>query len=443
MLFASAFAKSPLRFVCVLVMVNAAAWGQAAEQAPVSNAPAATAVTSVGQPSAASNAPQAADAGQQSAEGAAARQSSSQGSASQESFPQESAAQLSVAQQSAAQQAGAPEPAAQEPAGDDQGSMFVFKKDVEEVILHAIVLDEQRRLVPNLDQSAFTVFENGVPQPITSFRCQDVPVAMGIVVDNSGSMRDKRDEVNRAVLNLVRASNPQDEIFVVNFGQNPYLDQDFTSDVDLLQAALHQVSAAGNTALYDAVVASSVHLMNNTRLDKKVLLVITDGQDNMSQETLDEALRRLQQSNGPTGNGATYGPTLYAIGLTGRGMEDQGQGRAALERLAAGTGGVAYFPASLDQVGDITRTVAHDIRSQYMIAYRPKNQNVRPDDRSLHVEARAPGHGKLTVITRSGYSHSGQSSPGQSSFGQSSFGQSSSASSPSTSGQAMAAQSSH
>ena len=291
-------------------------------------------------------------------------------------------------------QPNAQEPSPAEPGPDDQAGMFVFKKDVEEVILHATVFDDQRRIVPGLDKSAFAVFENGVPQPITSFRRQDVPVAMGIVVDNSGSMREKRDEVNRAVLNLIRASNPEDEIFVVNFSQKYYLDQDFTSDVNLLQTALHQVSAAGSTALYDAVVASAVHLKNNPRLDKKVLLVITDGQDNMSQETLDEALSRLQQSNGPT---------LYAVGLTGSGLE--GQGRSALQRLAQDTGGVAYFPETLDQVGDITRTVAHDIRSQYMIAYSPKNQTAKPDDSAIQVEAHAPGYGKLTVRTRSGYSH--------------------------------------
>jgi VWFA-related protein len=281
----------------------------------------------------------------------------------------------------------------QEPSADDQAGMFVFKKEVEEVILHATVTDEQRRLVPNLDQSAFTVIENGVRQPITSFRRQDVPVAMGIVVDNSGSMRDKRDEVNRAVLNLIRASNPQDEIFVVNFTQKYYLDQDYTSDVNLLEAALHQVSATGSTALYDAVVASAVHLNNNPRLDKKVLLVITDGQDNMSQETLDEALRHIQQPNGPT---------LYAIGLTGNGLE--GHGRTALQKLAQGTGGVAYFPETLPQVGDITKTIAHDIRSQYIIAYSPKSHNPSSDRSAVHVEAIAPAYGKLTVSTRSGYS---------------------------------------
>jgi Ca-activated chloride channel homolog len=293
---------------------------------------------------------------------------------------------------------------AQEPTANDQGGMFVFKKDVEEIILHATVLDEQRRLVPGLDRDAFSVFENGAPQPITSFRRQDVPVAIGIVVDNSGSMRDKRDDVNRAVMNLIRASNPEDEIFVVNFSQKYYLDQDFTSNANLLQTALHQISSAGSTALYDAVVASAVHLANNPRLDKKVLLVITDGQDNMSQETLDEALRRLQQPNGPT---------LYAVGLTGNGL--QGRGRMALMRMAQATGGVAYFPETLDQVGDTTRTIAHDIRSQYMIAYSPKNQNLKPDDSSVHVEAHAAGYGKLTVRTRSGYSRPAQSSNGQSS----------------------------
>ena len=293
----------------------------------------------------------------------------------------------------------APIPADQagpEPGADDQSSMFVFKKEVEEVMLHATVTDAQRNPVPNLDKSVFTILENGVQQPITSFRRQDVPVAMGIVIDNSGSMRDKRDAVNRAVLSLIRASNPQDEIFVVNFSQNYYLDQDFTSDVRLLETALHQVSSSGSTALYDAIVASSVHLRNNPRLEKKVLLVITDGEDNMSQETLEEALARLQLKNGPT---------IYAIGLVGSGM--QRRGKDALQKLAQDTGGVAYFPDSLNQVADITSTVAHDIRTQYMIAYRPKNREAKPDNGKVRVEAHAPGYAKLNVETRSAYAYGG------------------------------------
>jgi len=280
---------------------------------------------------------------------------------------------------------------AQDPSGQDDQGAFVFKKQVQEIILHATVLDEQRRLVPGLDKSAFSVFQNGVPQTITSFRREDVPVAMGIVVDNSGSMRDKRDKVNQAVMSLIRASNPQDEIFVVNFSEKYYLDQDFTSNVDLLQASLHQLSTKGATALYDAIVASALHLKNNRHLDKRVLLVITDGRDNMSQETLQEAARRLQQIDGPT---------LYAIALTGAGL---GQGRDALQDLADRTGGVAYFPDSLDQVTSIASEIAHDVRSQYVVAYKPKDQSGRPSYQSIRVEAQAKGSGHLTVRTRSGY----------------------------------------
>ena len=299
--------------------------------------------------------------------------------------------QVSPDQVSPGQASPDQQPTAQPGSGNDQG-MFVFKKQVEEVVLHATVVDQDQHLVTGLPKSAFSISQNGVPQTITSFRREDVPVEIGIVIDNSGSMRDKRGQVSQAVVNLIRASNAEDQVFVVNFGQNPYLDQDFTSDVNLLQAALHQVSAKGSTALYDAIVASAVHLEHNSRLSKKVLLVITDGQDNMSRETLQDAARRLQQANGPT---------LYAIGLLGSGLRSEG--RNALERLASSTGGVAYFPDSLDQVDNITRTVARDIRSQYVLAFRPHNQNVQPQYRSLRVDANAPGYGKLTVRTRSGY----------------------------------------
>jgi len=282
-----------------------------------------------------------------------------------------------------------------EPSSNDQAGMFVFKKDVEEIILYASVVDEQNRPVTNLDRGAFGIFQNGVPQAITSFKRQDVPVAMGILIDNSGSMRDKRAEVNRAVMDLIRAGNLQDEIFVVNFSLHSYLDQDFTSDQRLLQIALERTSTAGYTALYDAVVASAVHLKNNPRLDKRVLLVITDGQDNMSEETLTDALRRLQETNGLT---------VYTIGLMGSNHQRQG-GRDALQMLAQGTGGVAYFPDTIDQVADVTETIAHDIRLQYLISYRPQNQGAKPDDRTVRVDAHAPGYRKLTVSTRSGFHH--------------------------------------
>jgi len=274
----------------------------------------------------------------------------------------------------------------------DQSAIFVFKTQVREVILHATVVDEQRRLVTNLDRPAFTAFENGVPQATTSFHREDVPVAMGIVIDNSGSMREKRDKVNQAVFNLIRASNPNDETFVVNFSQDSYLDQDFTSDRDLLQEALQKVSAQGSTALYDAIVASAVHLQNNTRVERKVLLVITDGRDNASQEMLQEAMRHLQQENGPT---------IYAIGLLGDELRQADTG--ALQSLAEVTGGVAFFPKRLDEVDDITQVVARDIHSQYTIGYKPTDHSKNGTYRAIEVKAQTPGHRKLTVRTRSGY----------------------------------------
>src|SRR5579864_9320048 len=294
-------------------------------------------------------------------------------------------AQEPTDQQSGAQGGGA----SITPDKDDAGR-FVFKKQVQEVVLHATVVDETGRLVTGLDRSAFSIYVNNVPEPITSFRSEDVPVALGIVVDNSGSMRDKRDKVNQAVLNFIRAGNSQDEVFVVNFSQTPYLDQDFTSDVRLLQAALHQASTRGSTALYDAVVASAAHLRNNTRFNKKVLLVITDGQDNMSRETLQEAMRQLQQNKGAT---------LYAIGVTDQRFTRTA--REALQNLATTTGGVAFFPQSLDEVNDITRSVAHDIRSQYTLTYKP--EGAKTGYQAIRVEAKSNGHARYTVRTRNGY----------------------------------------
>jgi Ca-activated chloride channel homolog len=280
---------------------------------------------------------------------------------------------------------------AQDAAEQDSG-VFVFKKRVEEVILHATVVDEQRHLVPDLDRSAFSVFESGVPQAITSFHREDVPVAMGIVIDNSGSMREKRDKVNEAVLNLIRQSNPEDQIFVVNFSQDGYLDQDFTSDVNLLRGALQKVSMRGSTALYDAIVASSVHLKSNPTLDNKVLLVITDGKDNASRETLQEARLRLQQQNGPT---------LYAIGLLGDGLDLKDQ--QVLGALADSTGGAAFFPHTLDELDNISRTIGHDIRSRYTIGYKSTNPRQDSGYRPIRVDAQARNYRKLMVRTRAGY----------------------------------------
>lgn len=278
--------------------------------------------------------------------------------------------------------------------------VFVFRKEVDEVLLHATVVDDKQHIVTSLDKTNFTVFEDGRPQTITSFRHEDIPVAMGIVVDNSGSMREKRQKVNAAALNLVRASNPNDEVFIVNFNDEYYLDQDFTSNINKLKEGLEKIEARGGTALYDAVVASAEHLKKDAKLEKKVIFVVTDGDDNESGETLEQAVRRLQ---------ADGGPTVYAIGILEK-EEHPKHAKRALQIMSERTGGIAFFPQTLDDVDAISRTVAHDIRVQYTIGYKPTTPKTQGGYRQVKVEARAHGYNKLSVRTKSGYYAGGDTS---------------------------------
>jgi len=259
-------------------------------------------------------------------------------------------------------------------------------------VLHATVIDDKQRIITDLGQSAFTVFEDGKPQVIKSFRHEDIPISLGIVIDNSGSMREKRARVVKAAINLVRASNPNDEVFVVNFSDEYFLDQPFTNKINLLQTALEKYETRGGTALYDAVVASAEELKKHGKLQKKILFVVTDGEDDASRESLEQAVRRLQEENGPT---------VYAIGLLGE--ERQRRAKRALETIAERTGGIAFFPHTLDEVDAISSTVARDIRNQYTIGYKPTTPRSVGGYRTIRVDARAPGHSKLTVRTRSGY----------------------------------------
>ncbi len=280
----------------------------------------------------------------------------------------------------------------QNPESGDSG-VFIFHKQVEEVLLHATVIDNKQHIVTNLDKNSFAVFENGRPQTITSFRHEDVPVAMCIIVDNSGSMREKRAKVNAAALNLVRASNPNDEVCIVNFNDEYYLDQDFTSSIAKLKEGLEKIEARGGTALYDAVVATAAHLKEHAKLEKKVIFVVTDGDDNESTETLEQSVRRLQAENGPT---------VYAIGLL-EGEERVKHARRALQLMCDRTGGIAFLPRTLDEVDAISREVARDIRSQYTIGYKPTTPKTQGGYREVRVDAHSPSYSKLSVRTKSGY----------------------------------------
>ena len=287
--------------------------------------------------------------------------------------------------------------APQRPGIQKEGGEFILHTDVEEVVLNATVLDSSGHLVQNLTKDNFEVLEDGVKQNIISFQHSDVPVSIALVVDNSGSMSRKRPAVNKSALDLIQASNPQDEAFVVNFSDEAFIDQEFTSDVNKLRDGLSHIESRGGTALYDAVVASADKLAADAKHGKQVLVIITDGEDNASTLNLEQTIRRVQQLSGTV---------IYSIGLLfGDEMSraEVRHARRALEMLSTETGGIAFFPKSIEQVDQIAAEVARDIRTQYTIGYHSTKPTSEPGFRRVQVNAQAAGTSKLSVRTRTGY----------------------------------------
>ena len=274
---------------------------------------------------------------------------------------------------------------------------FVLRADAFEVRLNASVIDGAGRTVDSLPQSAFRVYEDGVPQAIRSFRHEDLPVSLGILIDSSGSMYDKRAAVDAASLDLVKLSNPQDEAFLVDFSSEAYIDQDFTDNIAKLQQGLSYIKSSGGTALYDAVIASADYLSKSAKRSKQVLLIITDGDDNASSATLEQTIRRVQDLDGPA---------IYCIGLlfgTDVSHSEARHSREVLTELAEQTGGAAYFPRALSDVDEIAHEVAQDIRTQYTISYSSTKPISQGGYRTVRVEAKEKGFRNLQVRTRSGY----------------------------------------
>ncbi len=269
-----------------------------------------------------------------------------------------------------------------------------FQVDTRLVVLHATVNDNKGRLVTNLPQSAFKVYENKVLQPIRTFRQEDVPVSLGLVIDNSGSMRDKRKRVEAAALGAIKASNPRDEVVVVNFNDEAYDDSNgFTADIRRLDEALTKIDSRGATAMRDALNMTIDFVNRKGKHPKKVILVVTDGNDTASNQiTLESLVQKAHDSE----------IVLYFIGLLNE--EDKGEARKAkraMEALAKASGGSAVFPETVEAVESIALAIAQEIRNQYIITYSPTNQNLDGTFREIHVTANGPN--RPTVRTRSGY----------------------------------------
>ncbi len=306
-------------------------------------------------------------------------------------------ASSAIAQVPVAPTAPPPPPGQQTaPAGNSANKQGKIALNVNLVVLHTSVLDDRGKFVEGLTQDNFRVYEDKVEQKLSIFKREDIPVSMGLVIDNSGSMRDKRPRVNEAALTLVQSSNPQDEAFVVNFNDDFYLDldKDFTNSIPELKEALERIDARGSTALYDAIIGSLDHLKKGNK-EKKVLLIVTDGEDNTSRNSLEKTVREIQKTD----------TVIYTIGLLGQESKKSAKtAKKALIAIAQASGGVAYFPENVEDVHAICEQVAHDIRHQYTLAYYPSNSARDGSFRTVHVDVIPPrGQGKLVARTRNGY----------------------------------------
>jgi VWFA-related protein len=268
----------------------------------------------------------------------------------------------------------------------------VFRSATRLVVLHATVTNKHGDLVTNLDQGAFSIFENGKRQPIALFRRDDVPVSVGLLIDNSGSMGSLRTKVEAAALAFARASNPQDEMFVLNFADKARVDVPMTGDLHVLERGITRVDSIGGTAMRDAVETAERYLRDHAKEDRRVLLVITDGIDNASTANADAIQKQAERTE----------TVIDAVGLFhSQDANRASAGRHELNELTERTGGVALFPESVDQIESVAVDLAHRIRSQYTLAYTPTMQALDGTYRTIHVTVSGPE--RYTVRTRAGY----------------------------------------
>lgn len=277
-----------------------------------------------------------------------------------------------------------------------QGNSFAIRSNVNLVVLRATVRDHAGVPVAGLGKEDFKVYEDKALQQIESFSHEDVPVTVGLVIDNSGSMKSKRGDVISASLAFVRSSNPQDQVFVVNFNEHVSMglpgNEPFTDNQTQLERGLSRNKADGMTALYDAVAVALDHLKMG-KWDKKVLIVISDGGDNASVHSLAQIMPMVNESSA----------SIYTLGIYDENDDDRNP--HVLKELSRASGGEAFFPESLEQILPICQKIANDIRNQYTVTYESTNSKSDGSYRAIEVKAlNTSGHRRLLVNTRAGYS---------------------------------------
>jgi len=290
---------------------------------------------------------------------------------------------LSAQQSSSPSQSQSPKP---------EVSPHALNVNVDVVLANVTVTLRDGRFVTGLEKENFKLFEDKVPQEITYFSSEDIPLSVGIILDVSGSMKDKLKTAVEAAITFMKGGSPDDEYFLVEFADKPTESAEFTNDIEKIQSRFMFSKAKGRTALYDAVYMGLSKLEHGNNA-KRALLLITDGEDNRSRYTFSNVRQFVKEKD----------VQMYAIGIT-NGWSDAAseQGRALLRDLAAISGGNSFFPSSVYNLEEICRNIAKELKYQYVLGYQSTNTAKDSEWRKIKVTAELPNQ-KLSVRSKQGY----------------------------------------
>jgi Ca-activated chloride channel family protein len=270
-----------------------------------------------------------------------------------------------------------------------------IRVDVDLVLVPVTITDSRSHVVTGLEKENFTLLDNGEPQAIEHFSSEDAPISLGVIFDSSGSMSHKIEKARAAVGEFLKTANPEDEFFLIAFSDKPVLISDFTSSVEAVQGQLLYAKPKGRTALLDAIYLG-IAKMRQARLQRKALLIISDGGDNRSRYTENEIKEMVKEAD----------VQIYAMGIFDRNprASEEQYGPQLLSEVTEVTGGRSYTVDNLDEMGDVATKIGMELRNQYVLGYRPSKPSRDGRWRKVRVKLNAPkGLPQLSVYAKTGY----------------------------------------
>ncbi len=297
---------------------------------------------------------------------------------------------------------------------NDRKVLAQFRTEVDQVVLYAAVYDQNGQLVSTLNLADFAVFENKIQQELTYFGQDDIPSTIGIVMDKSGSMRNKWQLVVQATGFFLLMNNPQNELFLVDFDNEVLLEEDFTRDVEDIRDALDNIIVSGGTALYDAI-SLAVEKAQKGSETRKVVFVFTDGEDKDSYYSHEELVDQVRESNVQVHIVAFLDPELSDYGsFFGIFKSQKEKIQKNLDAIAEYSGGKAFFPEQIEELNNIFKGIAQELRKQYRLSYVSNNPVLDGNWREINVVVKGAREKGLKVRAKKGYYAKKETAPADS-----------------------------